>query len=452
MAKEKFNLTELLNQRSKEIALTECTLPETAKEMEKTEKIFIDIYDIIPSKDNFYNVEKKLDWLKQSIELVGLIEPLAVKPERDKYKLISGHRRRLAILALVEEGKERFRKVECSVKEVTVTDKDKLLNRLAMIMANGYRDKTDWERMTEAIETEELVKKLKEAVHIEGRTRDLLAEILNSTAAQVGRYKAIYNNLIPDLMEEFKQDNIKVSVTYEASGLSEEYQKKVLELCRNSEDVTIREVQKLKKQEKKATPLQEKTDIQNYENQKEIQEQESEEYYKFEKQEQELEEFDPQPETVISLCYSCLHYTECHEKKSTVKECNNYMNKQESEKTAEQKYDEEQRLIDKQTKRRLEEMEDEEKMDHLPSDERQKYEIKILPEYFKSVCDGSKTFELRRNDRDYKVKDILILQEYDGIKFTGHSVKAEVTYLLEGHEGISEGYCIMGIKVISVPT
>jgi len=86
------------------------------------------------------------------------------------------------------------------------------------------------------------------------------------------------------------------------------------------------------------------------------------------------------------------------------------------------------------------------------------HELKILPQYFKSVKDGSKPFEIRKNDRDYKVGDTLILKEYDlenmihvpgGIigGYTGQEITKEITYILEGGQyGLEEGYCILGLK------
>ena len=41
------------------------------------------------------------------------------------------------------------------------------------------------------------------------------------------------------------------------------------------------------------------------------------------------------------------------------------------------------------------------------------HELKILPEYFKAQKAGKKNFEIRKNDRDYKVGDKLVLKEYD---------------------------------------
>lgn len=229
MAKEKFNLTQLLTQRSIE-ATQEETLPNTAeKAVEDAQtgpatetQAMADIYDLIPSKGNFYGVEDVED-LKQSIELMGVLQPLLVTPQQKdgKRRIVAGHRRRLAVMQLVEEGKDQFRYVPILERE----EKNAILDRLALIMANRFREKTDWEKMTEAIETEDLVLKLKETMNIQGRTRDLLAEIIETSPAQAGRYKAIYNNLIPELMAEFKANRIGVSVIYEASGLPEDYQK-----------------------------------------------------------------------------------------------------------------------------------------------------------------------------------------------------------------------------------
>ena len=243
---KKFNLTELLNQRSKENA-------EATPQGEKTAEIATpeegvsstaDIYDLIPSKGNVYSVEDVQD-LKQSIELLGVLQPLLVTEEEEdgKRRIIAGHRRRLAVMQLVDEGKERFRRVPILIKP----KKNAILDRLALIMANRFREKTDWERMTEALETEKLVLELKGSMNIPGRTRDLLAEIIETSPAQLGRYKAIYNNIIPELMAEFKANRIVVSVIYEASGLPEDYQKQAAEVFRENEVLTLSDIKQLKK-------------------------------------------------------------------------------------------------------------------------------------------------------------------------------------------------------------
>lgn len=77
------------------------------------------------------------------------------------------------------------------------------------------------------------------------------------------------------------------------------------------------------------------------------------------------------------------------------------------------------------------------------------HELKLLKEYFEDVLLGLKTFELRKNDRNYKVGDILVLREYDQIEedYTGRKVKRVVTYILKGgNYGLDENFVIIGIK------
>ena len=161
------------------------------------------------------------------------------------------------------------------------------------------------------------------------------------------------------------------------------------------------------------------------------------------------EEFEPQPENMISICYSCEHWSECNMKSNTVKECNEYVCK--VEKTEEQRYSEEQNRIDKETEQKLQERADEEKMSVLPSDSGQQvHQIRLAKDYFDDVAAGVKSFELRKNDRGYKVGDTLELLEFSEGRNTGRLIRAEVTYILDDYTGIEDGYCIMAIKVVEV--
>jgi hypothetical protein len=75
--------------------------------------------------------------------------------------------------------------------------------------------------------------------------------------------------------------------------------------------------------------------------------------------------------------------------------------------------------------------------------------LKTWPEYYKSVIDGSKPFEVRQNDRSFHVGDTLILQEYDPEKkqYTGQETEFSVTYILVGGAfGVEDGYVVMGLR------
>ena len=451
-AGKKFNLTELLNQRSKEVA-------EPMQQGQQSEAVTsqegvsgtADIYDLIPSKGNFYSVEDVQD-LKQSIELLGVLQPLLVtdKEEDGKRRIIAGHRRRLAVMQLVEEGKERFRYVPILIKPT----QNAILDKLALIMANRFREKTDWEKMTEALETEDLVLKLKETTNIPGRTRDLLAEILETSPAQVGRYKAIYNNLIPELMAEFKANNIVVSVIYEASGLPEEYQKQAAEIFRENEVLTLPDIKQLKKHYDAAQQIPGQMDINQLQQEEqpepnvhEIENHAGNEESQTEQTTEPEEDFDPQPDTVTSLCYGCTHYEDCHEKKATVTSCNNYVNRREANKTAEERYNEEQAAIDRETKRKLQEMQQEEKMQHLPSDEQKKQrDIRLSRSQYEEITTGCLTFLLLKKD-GFKVGEELELPEYAEGQPTGRKADLEIIYVMDDRTGLDDNYCIIGFNV-----
>lgn len=75
---------------------------------------------------------------------------------------------------------------------------------------------------------------------------------------------------------------------------------------------------------------------------------------------------------------------------------------------------------------------------------RQHHHIKCETAYFQAVERGTKKFELRKNDRDYKVGDMFYLVEVLGGVETGRTLPPlEIRYILEGGKyGLDEGYCI----------
>ncbi len=79
------------------------------------------------------------------------------------------------------------------------------------------------------------------------------------------------------------------------------------------------------------------------------------------------------------------------------------------------------------------------------------HELKCWPEYYDAVASGAKTFEIRKNDRDYQVGDTLILRRYNPVskEYTGESLVRTVTYIipLENVPGISveNGTIVMGL-------
>lgn len=76
------------------------------------------------------------------------------------------------------------------------------------------------------------------------------------------------------------------------------------------------------------------------------------------------------------------------------------------------------------------------------------HELKISPKYFEEVRKGFKSFELRKDDRNYKLNDLVTLKEYENGKYTGRELKdLPIIYILRDcpEYGLKEGYCILGL-------
>ena len=76
------------------------------------------------------------------------------------------------------------------------------------------------------------------------------------------------------------------------------------------------------------------------------------------------------------------------------------------------------------------------------------HELKIYPKYFEDVLSRKKKFEIREDDRRFCIGDVLILKEWDDIKYSGREIKAKVIYLIDDKfVGIQPGYVVMGIEL-----
>jgi hypothetical protein len=84
----------------------------------------------------------------------------------------------------------------------------------------------------------------------------------------------------------------------------------------------------------------------------------------------------------------------------------------------------------------------------LPGDIKRDHTLKTWPEYFQPVADGLKWFEIRKNDRDFKVGDILLLQEWNNVTqlYTGRYMSVRVDYMTDF--GQPEGQVVMSIAPI----
>lgn len=78
--------------------------------------------------------------------------------------------------------------------------------------------------------------------------------------------------------------------------------------------------------------------------------------------------------------------------------------------------------------------------------------VKIAPKHLDAVVAGQKKAELRRNDRNYKVGDVLSLKEWKHGKYTGREWSAVITHVLPVNEVVSgfEGWVVLSINSMSL--
>ena len=77
------------------------------------------------------------------------------------------------------------------------------------------------------------------------------------------------------------------------------------------------------------------------------------------------------------------------------------------------------------------------------------HELKTYPKYFQATREGTQPFEVRTTDRDFQVGDVLILKEWDNIKYSGREIGAVVRYVLRDFIGLREGYVALGLQILS---
>lgn len=86
------------------------------------------------------------------------------------------------------------------------------------------------------------------------------------------------------------------------------------------------------------------------------------------------------------------------------------------------------------------------------------HRLKVWPTYWSLIDDNVKTFEIRKNDRNFKVGDYLVLDEWNPNQapgyLAGHYTPKEalvriITYILVGGQfGLEEGYVVLQMEAL----
>ena len=403
----------------------------------------ISIFKMYRNTMNFYSV-KDIEELAGDILLSGLkqnLELVYAPCEKGEYRIVAGERRWEALKYLVSKGYKDF---ELATSKLT-TPQDDDEEQVEIIIANAYRTKTISDMIEEETRLKASLERMKAAGKKikgydlqSGRLRDVISSMLHMSKTKIAQIEAVNNNLIPEWREELKKERLTFSAAYELSGMTEDEQREALGKFAETGELTHKEVKDMKEAKAAGQQVSESDTAESSMNPPEVRAGDDYET--------------PHPEGITSICYSCTEYETCNVKTGTCTSCDQYNNRAEAYKTDEQRYSEEQDAIDRETKKKLREMEQEEKMQNLPSDTQETgqkvHQIRLAKPYFDDVANGIKTFELQKNDRGYKKGDILEMMEFADGKNTGRMVKVLVTYILEDYTGIEDGYCIMATKLM----
>lgn len=441
-----WNVMEQLNKNAQKAAVGD----ETPKARFRTKDI--NIKKLYSNDKNFYSVTD-IEPLAQKILLVGLIENLEVVHDpcdRGEYRITAGERRWRALKLLVEQGYTDFEMVTCQIQTPASADEE----MLRLIIANDYRNKTVADILEEEKQLKDILQRMKQEGKTvkgykldSGRLRDVIAKMLQMPATKIAQIESINKHLITEFAEELKEGRLTFSAAYEISGMNEEAQAEMLERYQEN-GLTFKEVKEIKKQQEEKAASEQIEGQMTLDDEGQLADDDEDiEEAEDDADDQDKEEWeDAHPESITSLCYSCQRYSECNVKTGTCQSCDQYVNKAEAEKTEEERYNEEQDAIDRETARKLREKEDEEKMQQLPSQQEKKvHDVKLGTTFFDDVKTGRKTFELRKNDRGYKEGDTIVMHEYKDGTTTGRTIEKKIVYMLEDFTGLEDGYCILGL-------
>lgn len=212
---------------AKKFNLAEYVKDDMSKMDTRMEQItLLPLESLIPDERNFYSMDG-IEELAANIETVGLLDPIRVRPQDGDYIIVSGHRRRAAILLIRDGGNPMFdRGVPCIIELGEASD---AMRELRLIFANSAtRQLTSAELSKQAERTNAVLLQLKkEGFEFKGKTRELVAEILHVSESKVARVSAIRKNLCEPMLGMFDKGRLNESVAYRISQEPPETQARI---------------------------------------------------------------------------------------------------------------------------------------------------------------------------------------------------------------------------------
>ena len=207
---------------------------ESKKEVKSDWKpVKLSVHKLRPAagKENFYHMDdKEIEETARTIELVGIQQYPVVKPipGTDEYEIIAGHKRRLAILKLLAEGKTEYEKIPCKIE----TAEDSIKNRLILIFTNS----TQRERQKDN--------------KIPGKMQNVIADFLGTNKTKIGTLEHIDSKLIEPFKNEFAAGKISTDAANKIAGLNDAAQQALYETYKETGSLTAEDVKAIKKPDK----------------------------------------------------------------------------------------------------------------------------------------------------------------------------------------------------------
>ena len=198
-----------------------------------------------------------IEQLKESIISTGLLHNICLTRDEDtdRYRLISGERRWRAIDLLTEEEyKPHFPSGIPSHVMAFDCEPDE---EIALIAANvEYRDEGQDKKRDSILRLKELYELKREQGDTQYKNiNKMIAEKTKMSTRQVTKYTNTAK-LIPELQELFNKEAIKIDDASNFAVLSEESQRKILEMIQRDGKVNHENIKTIKKQEAETKELQ----------------------------------------------------------------------------------------------------------------------------------------------------------------------------------------------------
>lgn len=248
MKKAKFGINDILNAKSQ---------AQAAGTAAGYEEIYLSPYEVKDAPENTHQKLEGIEELADNFLHVGQEQPTVIARVSGEYRIVDGHRRNAANKLLIKRGHMEFEKVAYRCRDMS-----EAMYELCLLAGNGFTQPlTAYEktRLVERTKAALIRARDEDGLEIQGKMRDLIAEMVGESSTNVARMESINKNATPEVKEQLKSGNMGITAAYETAKLPKEDQKVIAEAAAAGEEVRAKEVAK-RVAEKVAADAQEKAD------------------------------------------------------------------------------------------------------------------------------------------------------------------------------------------------